>query len=77
MYPTKMTFNDAQNIIEEMKVLEDIIKNGVTCTRSGGQADYFISNRSVINAINDAAKGQARIEMEKLKEKMSEFIGSK
>lgn len=72
-----MTFKDAQNIIDEMKVLEDIIKNGVTCNRTGGRADYWIQNKSILHEINNTAKGQARIEMEKLKEQLSEFIGSK
>lgn len=72
-----MNYNDAQKVMDEMKVLEDIIKNGVTCNRSGGQADYWISNQSIISEINKAAKAQARIEMDKLKHKMSEFIGNK
>lgn len=72
-----MTFKDAQNMIDEMKVLEDIIKNGVTCNRTGGPADYWIQNKSILHEINNIAKGQARIEMEKLKEQLSQFIGSK
>ncbi|ASU00272.1 hypothetical protein [Aeromonas phage AS-zj] len=72
-----MTYEQSHKIIEQIKVLEDIIKNGISVTTSGGTDNHWIYSNTIREEANKAAKAQARIELDQYKEQLKQFLNGK
>lgn len=72
-----MNYEQAQKLLTEIRMLEDIVNHGVSCNRTGGPSDIWLDNKNIKDEIQRAAKEQARIELDRCKKEMIDYIGGK
>lgn len=71
------TYMNAKYLIERIEIMNDIINSGVQCTNTAGSDFWFKSNwNSVHDVVQQAAKEQAKKELEKLKNELAVFLAT-
>lgn len=71
-------FQDAQQMVDQIEILSLIIKDGVSCCETGGSESIWFKDKwnSVYEKVQEAAKEQARKDLERIKKELETFLQS-
>lgn len=69
-------FIDAKTMIEQIEILSSIIKDGVSCYQTDGENQKWFAEKwnSVHDKIQEAAKEQAKKDLERIKKELETFL---
>lgn len=71
------TYRNAEEIIKRIEIMTDIVNSGVQCTHTKSSDFWFNSDwNSVSDSVQQAAKAQAKKELEKLKNELAVFLAT-